>query len=403
MDRLPPPPLHLVQGRAGVVVPAAVVPEDIPVGPGHPGELRDRVGQGPESLLAPPEVLDGQTQLGGPLADPVLQLHLGEPELILDLPTLAVDPLEDVGVPDDAPGEDGDGRDHPDRRAEPFVEDLGPVGQDRQAVQGEREEDGHREEPPGHQAARGVAGDRRHQAPTRPGHEHAEGHREHPQRRVQGHLVVGGRADEQPDPVGVADQGRAGDQPRDQGQDVGHPVAPVGGQQHHRGPDQEEVEGRRRVHTPRVERPHRSGRLAGQELVDPQVEPREILEERQGPDRRGRGRQPERRPVEPPIVPDRPEGTAGHQEAEGGVGLHRDQAGNQRFQGLDVQRPSDQDHRADRDRDRRAEPGQHAVSGPVIVEGAVLVHRGISVRAFCQPGRARIAPELALGHHQPSL
>ena len=64
--------------------------------------------------------------------------------------------------------------------------------QDRQAVQGEREEDGHRQEPPGHQAARGVAGDRRHQPATRPGHEHAEGQREHPQGRVQGHLVVGG-------------------------------------------------------------------------------------------------------------------------------------------------------------------------------------------------------------------
>ena len=55
VDRLPAPALHLLRRRAGVLVPAAVVPEDVAVRAGHPRQLRDRVGQQPQLLLALPQ------------------------------------------------------------------------------------------------------------------------------------------------------------------------------------------------------------------------------------------------------------------------------------------------------------------------------------------------------------
>ena len=55
VDALPAPAFHLCGGRAGVLVPAAVVPEDVTVRPRRPRQLRDRVGQEPQFLLALPQ------------------------------------------------------------------------------------------------------------------------------------------------------------------------------------------------------------------------------------------------------------------------------------------------------------------------------------------------------------
>jgi hypothetical protein len=72
----PAPALHLREGRAGIFVPAPIVPVDPAVRVGHPGELRERVGHGAELLFA-------LSQLGfRPLgvvdidADPDPALHL---------------------------------------------------------------------------------------------------------------------------------------------------------------------------------------------------------------------------------------------------------------------------------------------------------------------------------------
>src|SRR6202012_5974992 len=51
-DFPPPPALHLGEGRAGVVVPAPVVPIDPAVGVRRPGELADVVGELGEARLA---------------------------------------------------------------------------------------------------------------------------------------------------------------------------------------------------------------------------------------------------------------------------------------------------------------------------------------------------------------
>jgi hypothetical protein len=50
--RLPAPADHLVGRGAGVVEPAFVEPDDGAVGLGHPGQLRNRVGQGAQHFLA---------------------------------------------------------------------------------------------------------------------------------------------------------------------------------------------------------------------------------------------------------------------------------------------------------------------------------------------------------------
>ena len=52
VDGGPAPPLHLLEGGAGVVVPALVVPEDPARGVSHPGELRDVVGEDAEAFFA---------------------------------------------------------------------------------------------------------------------------------------------------------------------------------------------------------------------------------------------------------------------------------------------------------------------------------------------------------------
>ena len=52
VELLPAPTLHLLERRPGEFEPAPVVPEDVARLVGHPGELRDVVGEGPEQHLA---------------------------------------------------------------------------------------------------------------------------------------------------------------------------------------------------------------------------------------------------------------------------------------------------------------------------------------------------------------
>ncbi len=61
---LPAPALHLVQSRPREVVPAPIVPVDRPVRPGHPGELRHRVGEAAELRFALPQRVFGAAALG---------------------------------------------------------------------------------------------------------------------------------------------------------------------------------------------------------------------------------------------------------------------------------------------------------------------------------------------------
>ena len=64
MYGLPAPAFHLFEGGAGVLVPALVVPEDVAIGVGHPGELRDGVGEDAELFFAGFDFASGE-HLGG--------------------------------------------------------------------------------------------------------------------------------------------------------------------------------------------------------------------------------------------------------------------------------------------------------------------------------------------------
>ncbi len=64
VNALPTPAFHLLGRCAGVVVPALVVPEDPAVGPGHPGELRNTVGERAELLLGVAESSFGLQAFG---------------------------------------------------------------------------------------------------------------------------------------------------------------------------------------------------------------------------------------------------------------------------------------------------------------------------------------------------
>ena len=64
VDGLPPPPLHLVQSRTGVVEPSLVVPENVPIRSGHPRKLWDRVGKRLELLLTGDQFLFRQASPG---------------------------------------------------------------------------------------------------------------------------------------------------------------------------------------------------------------------------------------------------------------------------------------------------------------------------------------------------
>lgn len=48
VNRLPAPAHHFFGCGAGVIVPPLVIPEQPAVGIGHPGQVRYRIGQGPE-------------------------------------------------------------------------------------------------------------------------------------------------------------------------------------------------------------------------------------------------------------------------------------------------------------------------------------------------------------------
>jgi hypothetical protein len=52
VNTLPAPAFHLLSRRACVLVPTLVVPGDVAIRVGHPGQLRDRIGHRPEATLA---------------------------------------------------------------------------------------------------------------------------------------------------------------------------------------------------------------------------------------------------------------------------------------------------------------------------------------------------------------
>ena len=67
MHRFPAPPFHSLQGGARVFVPALVVPKDVPVRIGHPGELRDGIRQCAQFLFAAAQFFFGSFS-GGDIA-----------------------------------------------------------------------------------------------------------------------------------------------------------------------------------------------------------------------------------------------------------------------------------------------------------------------------------------------
>jgi len=323
---------------------------------GHPLPREDLLAQ---LLVRPP-------QLGGPLAHPLLQVVEGGLECPGALPPLQVDSVERVRVPPDEAEEQGDGDHHAHGRPEPLVEEPGVPRDQGQAVQDDRHGDGDRQQPPRHQTARGVAGDRGHQPPVRSREQRAARHGEHADRRVQRHLVEGRDADEDPDAVDVADQGRRGYRGRRQGQGLGDAVALPDGEQSQRRVEQHEVEGGHRVHAAGEGAADRGGRSGPQGVIDPQVDTGRVLEKRQTADGHGHRREAERHAAGAPAPPDRPERGPGRQEAQGRVRLHGDEAREDALQGGHVQRPSHQDDPAEGQGDHAHEPRNVKPVGPEI-------------------------------------
>ncbi len=69
VDLFPACALHLLQGGAGVVVPTFVVPEDMAVRVGHPDQLGDVVGKGPEAFLVFAERFESELAFSDVLDD----------------------------------------------------------------------------------------------------------------------------------------------------------------------------------------------------------------------------------------------------------------------------------------------------------------------------------------------
>src|SRR5258708_35958996 len=69
MNALPSPTLHFFKGRARVLVPALVVPEDVSIGFCHPGELRNAVRHGQEPLFTLAQRTFRSLSLGNVLHD----------------------------------------------------------------------------------------------------------------------------------------------------------------------------------------------------------------------------------------------------------------------------------------------------------------------------------------------
>jgi hypothetical protein len=69
VDCSPPPPLHLIEGGTGVVVPALVIPIDPTAWIGHPRELRDGVRERSEPFLLHANRIVGAMALGDVLDD----------------------------------------------------------------------------------------------------------------------------------------------------------------------------------------------------------------------------------------------------------------------------------------------------------------------------------------------
>src|ERR1700709_343856 len=94
----PAPALNLLFAGADVVIPALVVPENGAIRVGHPGQLRDGVGERPELLFALAELLR-------PLLDALLELAIE----LLELPRLAMQLGEDADFGAQQLRHDGDG------------------------------------------------------------------------------------------------------------------------------------------------------------------------------------------------------------------------------------------------------------------------------------------------------
>ena len=370
-DRLPvPAPVAIL---AGEVEPPAIEILDLTVGPGGPDDLGHRLGQEAEPTLGL-----GPVRLGPP--------------------PIQVDPAERMRVAADEPDEDGDQRADLDRRPVSLVEQPGLSGEDRQAIDDDRRQDRHRQELPGHQAARPFAGERVHQPPARPRQEHAHRQREHADRGMQRHLMIDGQAHEFPDPVQVADQGRARQHRGDQGQGLRRPVLAIGGDQRQGHAQQREVERGRRVHPVLEERTELVGRGAKEELIDPQVDARGVLEPGQAADRRDGDREADRPTTDGATVADRPERQPPQDERQRGVRLHRDHAGQHALQVFEVQRPAEQDDRPERDR-KRGEGPRH--DGPAMEEGRLSHRRGTSRGRWPVPRLEASFPLLAVDRRGP--
>ena len=212
------------------------------------------------------------------------------------------------------------------------------------------------------------------------------------------------------DPVRVADQRQQRDQPdqqRDPLRRRGAAAARAHVQQQQRQPAQEEAGRRRRTHAPRPDRGGGVGRLGGQQLVDPQIPPRDVLGQCQPADEHRERRDPARDPryacAAPLLKCEDQQCRPQEHQADGRVRLHRHGSGERRLQRLGAQHPSEEhDQPHGRDEPAADSRGRPAGADDGLIQLHVVAHevrlRGCG--SVCRHGsRRRSRQALNVGRH----
>ena len=194
-----------------------------------------------------------------------------------------------------------------------------------------------------------------HRTGVRPQPENPGADRQEPQGRVQCHPGVGGKSDQRLCAEHVADASHQRDPPTREGQQLRGPRRARGEQQGH--PDEREAQRRVEPHAARESR-LAPGIFREEDLVNPQVACSRVFHERCQTQERDAGRRPSG-----PRAPRKRQGKTKQQESYRSVWLHGAEAGQDRFEVLRVQGPSEEDRAAQRHRDQPGDTG-HPLGTP---------------------------------------
>jgi hypothetical protein len=208
--------------------------------------------------------------------------------------------------------------------AERPVVEAGALARQPQRPQRQRHHDDRRQQPAKHEPARILAPQRRRQTVLGQRRHEGDAERGEHRRRLQGDAGEARDREQLARPVRVADEREAGERDRNQRQRARDPAGPLApGRERDPAAEQQERRRRGRPHPARRGRGGRAGRLVEDQRVDPEVGARQVLEQREPPDRRHE--RPERaRHARPPARRQQQERRPRDRGADGRVELHPD-------------------------------------------------------------------------------